>query len=101
MIYVKAPTARSARENRVSLLEITLESAMFQIDPQVKAAECERVIRVVSDPECRSVLMSLRGLWVALGNEEALFDRTRRAGQVPKIAQIHAELMCLYKNAMH
>jgi len=74
---------------------------MLQIDPWVKAAECERAIRVVADPERRSVLISLRGLWVALGNEESMLDRTGQAGQVPKIAQIHAELMSLYKNAMN
>jgi hypothetical protein len=74
---------------------------MLQIDPWVKAAECERAIRVVADPERRSVLISLRSLWVALGNEESSFDRSGQAGQVPMIAQIHAELMSLYRNAMH
>jgi hypothetical protein len=74
---------------------------MLQIDPWVKAAECERVIRVVADPERRSVLISLRSLWVALGNEAANLDPIRRSGQVPMIAQIHAELMFLYRNAMH
>jgi hypothetical protein len=75
--------------------------AMLQIDPWIKAAECERAIGVVADPERRSVLISLRALWVALGKEESVFDRFRQAGQVPKIAQIHAELMSLYKNAMN
>jgi len=75
--------------------------AMLQIDPWVKAAECERAIRVVADPERRSVLISLRSLWVALGNEESIFDTSRQAGRVPKIAQIHAELMSLYKNSMN
>jgi hypothetical protein len=74
---------------------------MLQIDPWVKAAECERAIRVVADPERRSVLMSLRSLWVALGNEESICDKSKQTGQVPKIAQIHAELMSLYKNAMN
>jgi hypothetical protein len=74
---------------------------MLQIDPWVKAAECERAIRVVADPERRSVLMSLRSLWVVLGNEESIFNKSKRARQVPKIAQIHAELMSLYKNAMN
>jgi hypothetical protein len=73
----------------------------LQIDPWVKAAECERAIRVVADPERRSVLISLRSLWVALGNEDAIRDRSRQSGQVPMIAQIHAELMSLYRNAMH
>jgi hypothetical protein len=75
--------------------------AMPQIDPWVKAAECERAIRVVADPERRSVFVSLRSLWVALGNEQPAFDRSRQSGQVPMIAQIHAELMSLYRNAMH
>src|ERR1700688_2517113 len=75
--------------------------AMLQIDPWVKAAECERAIRVVADPERRSVLISLRSLWVALGNEDSIRDRSRQSGQVPMIAQIHAELMSIYRNAMH
>jgi hypothetical protein len=74
---------------------------MLQIDPWVKAAECERAIRVVADPERRSVLLSLLSLWIALGNEETIFDRAKQAGQVPKIAQIHAELMFSNKNAMN
>jgi len=74
---------------------------MLRIDPWVKAAECERVIRVVADPERRSVLISLRGLWLALGEQESTFDRRRPDGQMPVIVQIHAELMSLYKNAMN
>jgi hypothetical protein len=74
---------------------------MLQIDPWVKAAECERAIRVVADPERRSVLISLQSLWISLGNEEAILDGSRQAGHVPKIAQIHAELMSLYRNAMN
>jgi hypothetical protein len=74
---------------------------MLQIDPWVKAAECEHAIRVVADPERRSVLISLRSLWIALGKEETIFDVSRKAGQVPKIAQIHAELLSSYKSAMN
>ena len=75
--------------------------AMLQIDPWVKAAECERAIRVVADPERRSVLLSLQSLWVALGNEETTFDKSGQAGQVPMLAQIHAELMSHYRNSMN
>jgi hypothetical protein len=74
---------------------------MLQIDPWVKAAECERAIRVVADPERRSVFVSLRRLWIALGNKEAVSHESRQTGQVPMIAQIHAELMSLYKDAMN
>ena len=89
-----------AREKIASAFwKFTLESVMFQIDPEVKAAECERVIRVVADPDRRSVLISLRSLWVSLGNDKPYSDRSRQA--VPIIAQIHAELMCSYRNAMN
>jgi hypothetical protein len=76
-----------AREKIASAFwKFTLESVMFQIDPKVKAAECERVIRVVADPDRRSVLISLRSLWVSLGNDKPYSD-----------SQIHAELMCSTK----
>jgi hypothetical protein len=75
--------------------------AMLQIDPWVKAAECERAIPVFADSERRSVLISLKRLWVALGNQQSIFGRHRQAARVPKIAQIHAELMSLYKHSMN
>jgi len=74
---------------------------MLQIDPWVKAAECERAIRAVADPEHRSVLISLQSLWITLGSEESIFDASRQESQVPKIAQIHAELLSSYKSAMN
>jgi hypothetical protein len=74
---------------------------MLQIDPWVKAAECERAIRVVADPERRSVLISLQSLWITLANQGSPPDASQRAGQVPKIAQLHAELLFSYKSAMN
>jgi hypothetical protein len=74
---------------------------MLQIDPWVKAAECERAIRVVADPERRSVLISLQSLWITLGNQGPIADASRRTGQVPKIAQLHAELLFSYRSAMN
>jgi hypothetical protein len=70
---------------------------MFQIDPWTKAAECERAIRLVADPERRSVLISLQSLWIAMGNEY----RRRQSNHLPQIAQIHTELLSFYRNAMH
>jgi hypothetical protein len=72
---------------------------MLRVDPWDKAAECERAIEVVADPERRVVLESLRSLWIALGNEQPLF--AERAHQLPTIAQIHAELMSVCRNGMH
>jgi hypothetical protein len=73
---------------------------MSHVDPWDKAAECERAIKIVADPERRVVLNSLRTLWLALGNRQS-FDRVERAGQLSTIAQIHAELMLTFRNAMH
>jgi hypothetical protein len=56
---------------------------------------------MVADPERRSVLISLRSWWISLGNEESIFESSRQAGQVPKIAQIHAELLFSYRSAMN
>jgi hypothetical protein len=73
---------------------------MSHLDPWDKAAECESAIRIVADPERRVVLDRLRTLWIALGNRQS-FDRFDRAGQLSTIAQIHAELMLTFRNAMH
>jgi hypothetical protein len=72
---------------------------MLRVDPWDKAAECERAIRVVADPERRLVLERLRSLWIALGNEQPLF--AERVRQLSTITQIHTELMSVCKNAMH
>jgi hypothetical protein len=74
---------------------------MSQVDPWGKAAECERAIEIVADPERRIVLNSLRSLWIALGNKQSFFDGVERTGQLSTIAQIHAELMLVCRNAMH
>lgn len=74
---------------------------MSEVDPWGKAAECQRAIEIVADPERRVVLNSLRNLWIALGNAPSSFDRFERAGQLFTIAQIHTELISAYRNAMH
>jgi hypothetical protein len=73
----------------------------FRVDPWAKAAECDRAIEVVADPERRIVLESLRRLWVALCSENPLVDEPERAGQLSTITQIHAELMANCRSAMH
>jgi hypothetical protein len=74
---------------------------MSQIDPWSKAAECERAMEVIADPERRVVLSSLRSVWIALGNEQAFFAGPERAKRLSTIAQIHTELMSVCRNAMH
>jgi hypothetical protein len=74
---------------------------MLPVDPWSKAAECDRALAVIADPERRLVLDSLRNLWLALCNEQSFFDRPDRAHQLSTIAQIHAELIAECRSAMH
>lgn len=74
---------------------------MLRLDPWSKAAECDRAIARVADPERRIVLESLRSVWVALHNEQSFLDAPDRAGQLSTIAQIHSELMAGCRTAMH
>jgi len=74
---------------------------MSEVDPWGKAAECQRAMEIIADPERRVVLSSLRNLWIALGNAPSSFDRFERAGQLSMIAQIHKDLISASRNAMH
>lgn len=74
---------------------------MFLVDPWCKAAECDRAIELVADPERRIVLESLRSLWVALCDRQSAIGGTDRADQLTTIAQIHTELMAVCRTAMH
>ena len=74
---------------------------MLHIDPWSKAAECDRAIELIADPERRVVLERLRSLWIALCNEWSPLDQADRARPLFNIAQIHTELMAVCRTAMH
>lgn len=74
---------------------------MVRVDPWGKAAECERAIEIVADPERRVVLSSLRSVWIALAKKERFHGAPETVGELSTITQIHAELMSACKNAMH
>ncbi len=74
---------------------------MLQVDPWSKAAECERAIGIVADPERRVVLNSLRDVWITLGNKPSALSAPNKVSQISTIAQIHTQLMSGCKNAMH
>ena len=71
------------------------------VDPWRKAAECDRAIALVADPERRVVLESLRSLWVALCDPKTAVQAPAHAQQLSTIAQIHSELMVVCRRAMH
>jgi len=74
---------------------------MLLVDPWRKAAECDRAIALVSDPERRVVLESLRSLWMAMCDPRSAAQAPGRAQQISTIAQIHSELMVVCRRAMH
>jgi hypothetical protein len=74
---------------------------MLHIDPRRKAAECDRAIERVADPERRIVLESLRSLWLAMSNALSTLDEPDRVDQLSTIEQIHTELMAVCHRAMH
>jgi hypothetical protein len=74
---------------------------MFVLDPWSKAAECERAIERVADPERRIVLESLQSVWIEVCDSLLLLDEADRAHDLSAIAQIHAELMASCRAAMH
>ncbi len=74
---------------------------MVLVDPWCKAAECDRAIELVADPERRIVLESLRSLWIALSDALSVLDEPYRANQLSTITQIHTELMAVCRTAMH
>ncbi len=74
---------------------------ILRIDPKRKAAECDRAIARVADPERRIVLERLRSLWIALESGLPLLDEPDRANQLTTIAEIHTELMAVTRQAMH
>jgi hypothetical protein len=51
---------------------------MFQIDPWEKAAECDRAIRISTDPVRKDVLSNFKEMWITLGNRRFLLSARSR-----------------------
>ena len=73
----------------------------MKLDPWDKAAECDRAIEIVADPERREVLDRLRSVWLAIGDRPSFLDRAERAAQLSTLAQIHGAMMSQCRDAMH
>ena len=84
---------------------------MLHVDPWSKAAECERAMSIIADPDRRIVLLNLRDFWIALGNElpraSAHDEADRRSTlslthtQLSTVTKIHSQLMAGCRNAMN
>jgi hypothetical protein len=74
---------------------------MLLLDPWSKAAECDRAIERVADPERRIVLESLRSVWVEVGDCLSLCGGPEASADLSLIEKIHTELMAGCWSAMH
>jgi hypothetical protein len=74
---------------------------MLSLDPWSKAAECDRAIERVADPERRIVLESLRSVWVEICDSVSAFDQPEQSQTLSLIAEIHTELIISCRMAMH
>jgi hypothetical protein len=73
---------------------------MLLLDPWSKAAECDRAIERVADPERRVVLESLRRLWLDVC-KSLLIDTPDQPSHLSAIAQLHTEFIAGCRTAMH
>jgi hypothetical protein len=74
---------------------------MSSIDPWEKAADCERAIKSVADPERRTVLANLRDLWIALGSQCELMSSDEIAQEAEAIGRLHADLYAARDRRLH
>ncbi len=73
---------------------------MLLLDPWTKAAECDRAIERVADPERRVILESLRRLWLDVSKSVTIATQDQ-ANHLSAIAQIHTEFIAGCRTAMH
>jgi len=73
---------------------------LMLLDPWSKAAECDRAIERVADPERRVVLERLRLLWLDIC-KSLLIDHPGQTPHLSAIAQMHTEFMAGCRAAMH
>jgi hypothetical protein len=65
---------------------------MAQVDPWVKAADCERAIRITLDPLHRETLTNIREFWIALAQKSRFLSDDALATQIETISHLHAKL---------
>jgi len=74
---------------------------MSEVDPWEKAAECANAMQSTADPQLRTMLTSLRDLWIGLANESRFMSADAVAREVEAIARLHAELSASERHTIH
>jgi hypothetical protein len=65
---------------------------MAQVDPWVKAADCERAMRITLDPLHRETLTNIREFRIALAEKSRFLIDDVLAAQIETIGRLHAKL---------
>jgi hypothetical protein len=65
---------------------------MAQVDPWVKAADCERAIRITLDPLHRETLTNIREFWIGLAQKSRFPSDDALTAQIENIGRLHAKL---------
>jgi hypothetical protein len=65
---------------------------MAQVDPWVKAADCEGAIRITLDPLRRETLTNIPEFWIALAEKSRFLNDDALATQIETIGRLHAKL---------
>jgi hypothetical protein len=65
---------------------------MAQLDPWVKAADCERAIRTTLDPLHRETLINIREFWIALAQKSRSLSDDALATEIKTLGRLHAKL---------
>ncbi|HLH97155.1 MAG TPA: hypothetical protein VKW08_18750 [Xanthobacteraceae bacterium] len=75
---------------------MTRQSELFD-----RAADCERLMSVASDPARRGVLKQLRDMWIALANESEVNPLRDLAKEIAAMDNIQASLHEAKDDAIH
>jgi hypothetical protein len=66
-----------------------MDAVLHQSDIFERAAECERAVEQIADPQRRVVLGMLREMWIAIGNESPYLSPSMLDEQVGLLEKIH------------
>ena len=66
-----------------------------------RAADCERLMNLASDPEKQGLLRQLRDLWITLANESDLTSAPSLANEIAAMEKIQSSLFAPKEETTH
>ena len=65
---------------------------MGKCDLLARAAECERALQVVTEPEQRDLLQQVRDVWLGLAREQRMARDPEMQKAIADLKRLHAEI---------